>query len=115
MNPMQNHPHIIELFACTRKMLAIMFLFLINSIFFLEHVQHQNYQNKQFHFCYKIKQFSVYLRLNTHQGLLHMTHPLLFWGNYFFKSPILLHNQLLQFLFFFFPKPTLTIPFPERT
>ena len=33
MNPMQNHPHIIELFACTQKMLAIMFLFLINSLF----------------------------------------------------------------------------------
>ena len=26
MNPMQKYPHITELFACTRKMLAIMFL-----------------------------------------------------------------------------------------
>ena len=32
MNPMQKYPHIIELFACTRKMLAIMFLFLKNSL-----------------------------------------------------------------------------------
>ena len=31
MNPMQKRPHIIELFACTRKILAIMFLFPINS------------------------------------------------------------------------------------
>ena len=27
MNPMQKYPYIIELFACIRKMLAIMFLF----------------------------------------------------------------------------------------
>ena len=27
MNPMQKYPHITELFACTRKMLAIMFFF----------------------------------------------------------------------------------------
>ena len=32
MNPMQKYPHIIELFACTWKMLALMFLFPI--IFF---------------------------------------------------------------------------------
>ena len=32
MNPMQKYPHIIELFACTRKMLAFMFLFPINSL-----------------------------------------------------------------------------------
>ena len=30
MNPMQKYPHIIELFAWTRKMLAFMFLFPIN-------------------------------------------------------------------------------------
>ena len=30
MNPMQKYPHIIELFACTRKILAIMFLFKTN-------------------------------------------------------------------------------------
>ena len=32
MNPMQKYPHITELFACTRKMLAIMFLFPANSL-----------------------------------------------------------------------------------
>ena len=32
MNPMQKYPHITELFACTRKMLVIMFLFMINSL-----------------------------------------------------------------------------------
>ena len=32
INPIQKYPHIIELFACTRKMLAIMFLFLTNSL-----------------------------------------------------------------------------------
>ena len=51
MNPMQKYPHITELFACTRKMLAIMFLFLTNSFKFLinflqslqKHVYHRNY------------------------------------------------------------------------
>ena len=32
MNPMQKYPHITESFACTQKMLAIMFLFPINSL-----------------------------------------------------------------------------------
>ena len=32
MNPMQKYPHITELFACTRKMLAIMFFVSINSL-----------------------------------------------------------------------------------
>ena len=31
MNTMQKYPHITELFACTQKMLAIMFLFPTNS------------------------------------------------------------------------------------
>ena len=31
-NPMQKYPHITELFACTQKMLAFMFLFPINSL-----------------------------------------------------------------------------------
>ena len=70
MNPMQKYPRISELFACTRKTLAIMFLFLTNS-----NVQHQSYQNKQFHFCYKIKQSES---LHIHQGLLGMFHPLFF-------------------------------------
>ena len=78
MNPMQKYPHITESFACTRKMLASMFLFLTNSLILQEHIQHQNYRNKQSHFCYKIKQSNVYLRLHIHQGLLHMPHPLFF-------------------------------------
>ena len=32
MNLMPKHSHIIELFACTRKMLAFMFLFRTNSL-----------------------------------------------------------------------------------
>ena len=32
MNPMQKYPNITELFACTRKMLAIMFLFPKSSL-----------------------------------------------------------------------------------
>ena len=78
MNPMQKYPHITESFACTRKMLASMFLFLTNSLILQEHIQHQNYRNKQFHFCYKIKQSNVCLHLHIHQGLLHKPHPLFF-------------------------------------
>ena len=32
MNPMQKYPHIPELFTCTRKMLAFIFLFPKNSL-----------------------------------------------------------------------------------
>ena len=32
MNPIQKYRHITELFACTQQMLAIMFLFLTNSL-----------------------------------------------------------------------------------
>ena len=32
INPMQKYPHIIESFACTRKMLAFIFLFPTNSL-----------------------------------------------------------------------------------
>ena len=32
MNPIQKYPHIIELLACTRKILAIMFLFSTNFL-----------------------------------------------------------------------------------
>ena len=32
VNPMQKYPNITELFACTRKMLAIMFLFPTSSL-----------------------------------------------------------------------------------
>ena len=32
MNPVQKYPHIAELFLCTRKMFAFMFLFSKNSL-----------------------------------------------------------------------------------
>ena len=32
VNPMQKYPHIIELSACSRKMIDLMFLFPINSL-----------------------------------------------------------------------------------
>ena len=32
MNPVQKYPHITELFACVRKMLAFMFLLPMNSL-----------------------------------------------------------------------------------
>ena len=32
MNPMQKYPHIIELFGCPRKMLALMLVFPIKSL-----------------------------------------------------------------------------------
>ena len=32
INPMQKYPHIIELLACTQKVLALMFLFPITSL-----------------------------------------------------------------------------------
>ena len=32
MTPMQQWPHITDMFACTRKMLVIMFLFPTNSL-----------------------------------------------------------------------------------
>ena len=48
MNPLEMNPHITELFSCTLKMLAIMFLFPINFLIFQEHVKHQNYQINNF-------------------------------------------------------------------
>ena len=32
MNPIQKYPHVVELLDCTPKMLALMFLFSINSL-----------------------------------------------------------------------------------
>ena len=78
MNPMQKYRHITELFACMRKMLAIMFLFPTNSLISSGTCSTQNYQNKQFHFCYIINQSNVCLRMRIHKDLLHMSHPLIF-------------------------------------
>ena len=79
MNPVQKYLYITESFAYTPKMLAIIFYIFI---FF----QHQNYRNKQFHFCYKIKQSNVCLYLHIHQGLLRMPHPLFLTEDCFLKK-----------------------------
>ena len=60
MNLMQKYTHFIELFVCSRKMFAFMFFFQWIFEFPEEHVQQQNYQNRQYHFFYKIKQSNVY-------------------------------------------------------
>ena len=86
MNPMQKYPHITESFACTRKMLAFMFLFATNSLISSGTCSTPKLLNKQFHFCYKMKQFNVCLHLHTHQGLLRMPHPLFFKANYSLKK-----------------------------
>ena len=86
VNPMQKYPHITELFACTQKILLLCFYSQQILKFLQEHVQHQNYRNKQFHFCYKIKQSNMCLHPHIHQGLLCMPHLLLFYGNYFLKK-----------------------------
>ena len=78
MNPMQKYPHIIELFVCTRKMLAIMFLLPTSFLISSGTYSTPNYRNKQFHFCYKTKQSNVCLHLHIHLGLLRMPHPLFF-------------------------------------
>ena len=110
-------------------MFALMLLFPVNFLISsgASSTPVQNYQNKQFHFSYKIKHSSVYQHLNIHQGLLHKPHPILFrqiisWKNfiksrffwYYFciskfvkgwgsiKNPSHFHNQLLQFLFLFY-------------
>ena len=75
---MQKFRQITDSFACTRKMLAIMFLFTTNSLISSGTGSTPKLSNKQFHFCYKIKQSNVCLHLHIHQGLLRMPHPLFF-------------------------------------
>ena len=75
---MQKYPHIIEPFFCNRKIFAFIFLFPINSLISSGIYSTRNCQNKQFHFCYKIKQSNVGLHLYPHQDLLHVPHPLFF-------------------------------------
>ena len=78
MNPMQKYPHITKLFACTRKMLAIMFLFLTSSLISSGTCSTPKLSKQKFPFCYKIKQSNLYLHLHIHQVLLRMLHPLFF-------------------------------------
>ena len=81
MNPVQKYPHIIESFDCTRKMLAFIFLFPINSLISSGTCSTPKLLKQTIsHFFYKIKQSDVYLHLHIHEELLHM--PML----YFFKA-----------------------------
>ena len=122
---MQKYSHITKLFACTRKMFAFMFLFPMNIFnFFRNMLNTKTIEKKQFHFCYKIKQPNVCLRLHIHQGLWRMLAlSFIFLGRLFLqwtplnlhfhntsvfqnlfggiKNPILFHNRSLQFLFLF--------------
>ena len=88
VNAMQKDPHITELLACTQTMLAIMFLFLTIFLISSGICSTPNYQNTQFHFCYKIKKFNVCLHLHIHQGLLRILHPSFFRQITFEKTPL---------------------------
>ena len=96
MNPM--YLHIIESFACTRKMLAIMFLF--PQISFISSGTCSAPKLLKFHFCYKIKQsMCVYICIFIK---VYYVCPIF---NCFRKIILVhsdcFHNQLLQFLFHF--------------
>ena len=69
MNPLQKYPRITELIACTRKILAIMFLLPTNSL-----VSSGTFSGTCLH-----KQFQFWAILL----LLRMSDPLFFWENYF--------------------------------
>ena len=72
---MQKYPHIIELFAFTRKMLALMFLYSINSL-----ISSGTYSTPKL----SKETISIFLQnkanqhLHIHQGLLHKPQPLFF-------------------------------------
>ena len=51
INPIQKYPHIIESYARSLKMFAIMLLLLINFLFLSEFAQPQSYQSMS-RFCY---------------------------------------------------------------
>ena len=78
MNPIQKYPHITELFACTRKILAIMFLFPANSLISSGTCSTPKHRNKQFHFCHKIKQSNVCLYPRIYQILVHFHNTFMF-------------------------------------
>ena len=91
MNPVQKYSHITEQFACTQKMFDFMFLFPIKSLISSVTYSHQNYRNKHFPFCYKIKQSNMFQRLHIHQGLLHKPHFLFFQAGYLLNT----HHYIL--------------------
>ena len=85
MNPKQKYPHIAELFVCTRKMLAVVFFFPINSLISSGTCSTPKLK-KNFYFYYKIKQYNVCLHQHIYQGLLCMPHPLFLTEDYFLKK-----------------------------
>ena len=133
---MQKYPHIIELFSCTRKILAFMFLFLINSLISSGIYSTPKLSKWTMSFFYKIKQSNVCLHLHFHQDLLYMPHPLLFLAKLFlekkswfifiiflyFKICYRIRQHLKSHCFlvpvltipfpFLFPEPAVTIAFP---
>ena len=82
MNPVQKYPHITELFACTRKMLAFMFLFPTNSLISLETCSTPRLSKKIISFFLQNKATKC---VPIHQGLLRMVHPLFFLGRLFLE------------------------------
>ena len=104
----------IESFSCARKMFSFMFLFPIHFFYIpQEHVQHHNYWNKQFRFCYKIKQSNAYLHLHIHQGLLRVPHPLFFRQIISWKNTIKILVQFYNtFVFQSFLKNEMALKIP---
>ena len=90
--------------------------FYFQYIFFYipqEHVQHHNYWNKQFRFCYKIKQSNAYLHLHIHQGLLRVPHPLFFRQIISWKNTIKILVQFYNtFVFQSFLKNEMALKIP---
>ena len=78
MNPMQKHSQNTELFDCTQKMLAIVFIPNKLFNFFRNMFNTKPMEKKQLHLCYKINQSNVCLHLPIQQGLSHKAHPLFF-------------------------------------
>ena len=78
MNPMQKYPHITELFACMRKMLAIMFLFPANSLISSGTCSTPKLSKQTISLLLQNNQSNVCLHMHIHKGLLHMSHPLFF-------------------------------------
>ena len=75
MNPMQKYSHISELFACTRKMLAIMFLFTANSLISLKTCSTPKLSKQTISLLLQNKT-DVFPHLHIHQGLLwHGAYP----------------------------------------
>ena len=75
---MQKYQHITESFACTPKMLAFMFLFLINSLISSGICSTPKLSKIIISFLLQNKAIQCVLTYAFHQGLLRMLHPLFF-------------------------------------